>query len=450
MLEFSQPNTHKPFHVGHLRNVVIGDCLVRLHRACGREVIAANYYGDYGIDVAKCLWWLRTHPELVPPEQDRSTFLGQAYVAANDHLDLEQVREVLHAMEAREPQVWALYQQTRQWCLDEFGDVYRWLGVHFDVDYFESEMEGPAGEIVDRYLAQGVFTESNGAIICDLQPDLEVPALLRKSDGTSLYMTWDLALAARKFDQFSLDRALYVVGSEQRLHFQQLFLTLQRMGYPRARDCHHVAYELVVLPQGKMSSRRGSAVPLSVLRQQVMEVVRERLADPKARAAPADREEAARKIAVACLKYGMLSVGPNKQVTFQLQDWLNPEGDTGAYLMYGVARARALLREAQHRGLSTAEGGGSPEFGCPEERELLGHLLELPLVTLRAADNSDPAVLAGWLYDGVRAFNRFWRTCPIFDAEPVLRADRLQLVALTERVLSAGFELLGLEPVDSM
>jgi arginyl-tRNA synthetase len=451
MIEFSQPNTHKPFHVGHLRNVVIGDSLVRLHRACGREVIAANYYGDYGIDVAKCLWWLRTHPELVAPSEDRTTFLGQAYVAANEDTDTEQVRAVLHAMETHEPEVWALYQRTRQWCLDEFADTYRWLGVRFDVAYYESEMEGPASEIVDRYLAQGVFVESDGAIICDLCPDLQVPALLRKRDGTSLYMTWDLALAARKFDQFELDRALYVVGAEQRLHFQQLFLTLQRMGYARAKDCQHVAYELVTLPDGKMSARKGTAVPLSVLRREVAEVIAHRLEGERSRVAPADREEAARRISVACLKYGMLSVGPNKRVVFDLQEWVNPQGDTGAYLMYGMARIRGLLREARERGLPLDEAAAGPTgFGSPEERELLGYLLELPAVIERAADHADPSVLAGWVYDGMRAFSRFWDSCRIFESEPALCVERLQLVALADRVMTAGLDLLGLEPVDAM
>ncbi|MCA9571836.1 MAG: arginine--tRNA ligase, partial [Myxococcales bacterium] len=358
MIEFSQPNTHKFFHVGHLRNVAVGDALVRILRAHGHDVVPANYYGDFGIDVAKCLWWLQTHPELQAPEHDRTTFLGKAYTDANDVLDpakvdeptrqsnLGQVRRVLQGLEHRDPAVWPLYQRTRQWCLDEFAATYAWLGVDFEVDFFESEMEGPANAIVDHYIAEGVFTVSDGAIVCDLTPDLDVPALVRKSDGTSLYMTWDLALAKVKFDDWGVQKSLYVVGSEQRFHFQQLFKALERMGYERAKDCRHVAYELVQLPDGKMSSRKGTAIPLHTLRTAVADAILAKLAEANARVEPDAVDDTVRKLSVACLKYGMLSVGVNKRVIFSLDDWTKFEGDTGAYLLYMVARMRSLLRKS--------------------------------------------------------------------------------------------------------
>ena len=463
MVEFSQPNTHKFFHVGHLRNVALGDSLVRIFRARGHSVVPANYYGDFGIDVAKCLWWLRTHPDLTVPDADRTSFLGKAYTDANEQLDpnrvepeararnLAEVRAILHGMEHREPEIWALYQQTRQWCLDEFAATYEWLGVDFEVDFFESEMEGPANLIVDHFLERGVLEFSDGAIVCKLEPDLDVPAMVRKSDGTSLYMTWDLALAKVKFEDFGIQRSLYVVGSEQKFHFEQLFLALRRMGYEHADACRHVAYELVVLPEGKMSSRKGTAIALFRLRQAVCDAIAERLTHANARVPAEDREETIRRIAVACLKYGMTRIGTNKRVVFSIDDWTNPEGDTGAYLLYSLARIRSIFRKAGEQ-VDLAAGVGDPGgFGVElEERALLNHLLKLPSVIDRAADNTDPSVIAAWCYDCARAFSRFWKACPVLKADPPLRASRLALIAATDHVMSAGLGLLGIEAVDAM
>ncbi|MEZ4236982.1 MAG: arginine--tRNA ligase, partial [Myxococcota bacterium] len=276
-----------------------------------------------------------------------------------------------------------------------------------------------------------------------LQPDLDVPALVRKSDGTSLYLTWDLALAKQKFDEHDIQRSLYVVGSEQKFHFKQLFLTLQRMGYERAADCEHVAYELVVLPEGKMSSRKGTAIPLHTLQQEVSAAIRERMQD-------GGDEETVRRIAVACVKYGMLRVGTNKRVIFAIDGWTNPEGDTGAYLLYMVARIRSIFRRAGEDVALEAGVGAVESFGAPEERALLNHLLRLPAVVERAAVGSDPSAIAGWIAEGARTFSKFYDACRVIDAEPDLRRARLALIRATDVVMTQALDLLGITPVDAM
>ena len=343
----------------------------------------------------------------------------------------------------------ALYKQTRQWCLDDFKVVYDWLGVQFQHEFFESDMEAPANLVVDDYLARGIFEESEGATVCHLGPKIKTPAMVRKSDGTSLYMTWDLALASAKFDAYNIERSLYVVGTEQKFHFQQLFATLAKMGYERAQDCRHVAYELVMLPEGKMSSRNGTAIPLNTLQQSVCDVIAARLVDGD-RVAVQDRDETIRRIAVACLKYGMLRVGNTKRVIFNLEDWVNPEGDTGAYLLYSVARIAGLFRKAGadvdlSSGITT---GG--EFGEEAERALLGHLLRYPQAVSRAAEACDPSIMATFVYECSRLFTRFFSLCPILKSEGELKHARLVLCRSTERVLSQGLSLLGIETVDTM
>lgn len=464
MVEFSQPNTHKTFHVGHLRNVVLGDSLVRVLGARGHNVVPVNYYGDFGIDVAKCLWWITTRDVGEAPAEGRTAWLGQAYSNANTALapaddDDEamtaqretwraEVREVLRGMEEKDPEIHALYAKTRQWCLDEFGDVYGWLGVEFEHDFFESTLEEPAQAVVSEYLEKGIFEESQGAIICDLTEEKLVPALVRKSDGASLYMTWDLALARKKFDQFDIEQSLYVVASEQSLHFQQLFATLGHMGYERAKDCRHVSYELVMLPDGKMSSRKGTATPFHSLREGVMDAIVAKMREQDPDTTP--DAETVRRIAVACLKYGMLRVGNTRRVIYKLEDWINPEGETGAYLLYSLARIGGIHRKTDEDvTLETVlDDGGA--FGEEAERGLMGHLLGLPQVVRRVEDNLDPSPLAGWLYEGARAFSRFYKHCPVLKADPATRRARLLLVASARAVFERAMAMLGIDPVTSM
>ncbi|MCA9573426.1 MAG: arginine--tRNA ligase, partial [Myxococcales bacterium] len=232
--------------------------------------------------------------------------------------------------------------------------------VRFDHDFFESQVEHEGQAIVDEQLLKGVFVESQGAIICDLTEEGLGACLVRKGDGASLYMTWDLALARRKFDDFDVERSMYVVGSEQRHHFQQLFATLARMGYERAKDCRHVAYELVMLPSGKMSSRKGTAIPLHVLWDTVRDAIRTRMEsegrDERAGWDATRWNETVERVVVACLKYGMLHVTNNRRVVFDVEAWTNPEGDTGAYLLYALARIAGIQRKAEGPVPTLADG----------------------------------------------------------------------------------------------
>ncbi len=466
MVEFSQPNTHKVFHVGHLRNVVLGDALVRVLKARGHDVVPVNYYGDFGIDVAKCLWWLRTHPS-EPPEEGRTAWLGAAYAKATDALEQAKaegeeahaalsadIRGVLEQMEVEGSEVRSLYLETRQWCLDDFAQMYANMGVHFDHDFYESALEEPGNKVVDDYMAKGVFEESQGAIICDLSEDKLVPALVRKSDGTSLYMTWDLALAREKFDKFDIERSLYVVASEQTFHFQQLFATLRRMGYERAKDCRHVSYELVMLPDGKMSSRKGTAIPLGELRQQVLDSIKKKMREEHRAERKGWTEEhwleTEAKVMRACLKYGMLQVGNNRTVTFDVDAWTNPEGDTGAYLLYSQARIAGIFRKA---GVDVDLAAGlenAGEFGGDAERQLLNHLLKFGDVMRRVEDTCDPSHLASYLFDGSKRFSRFYQECPVLKADDETRAARLLLIRATDTVFKRGLDLLGIETVAEM
>ncbi len=470
MIEFSQPNTHKVFHVGHLRNVAVGDALTRIHRARGHEVVAANYYGDFGIDVAKCLWGLEEIEHRDPPDSDRCTWLGKVYAAANDALKeakenapeehtriMARLREILALITAGDPQLAGLYQRTRQWCLDEFAAIYEWLDVHFDHDFFESDLEEAGQKIVDEYLEKGVFVPSQGAIICDLEEEGLGAALVRKTDGTSLYLTWDLHLARVKFDDFGIERSLYVVGSEQSHHFRQLFATLKRMGYERAADCRHVPYELVMLPEGKMSSRAGNVIYFEDLKRGITDAVDEQM---RASDGGADRSgwtreqwnETVHKVTLACLRYGMLQVTNTTRVVFDMKAWTNVLGDSGAYLLYSLARISGIFRKAGDVDTPSLAGAAaeSSDFGAEAERMLLNHLLLYPRTLAAVVRTCEPSLMATYVYDGAKLFSRFYHDCPVLQAEEPLREARLGLVLAAREVLGRGLRAIGIEPVEEM
>lgn len=474
MIEYSQPNTHKVFHVGHLRNVAVGDCLVRVLRARGHSVVAANYYGDFGIDVAKCLWWLENKVDEPAPEVGRGAWLGAAYVACNTHIkELEaaekkdevqalfgQLREVLDDIKAGRAPYAQLYADTRQWCLDEFAEVYGWLDATFDHDFFESQVEEEGQAIVDEYLEKGIFEPSQGATICDLEEFKLGPALVRKSDGTSLYLTWDLALARTKFRDFEIERSLYVVGSEQSYHFKQLFATLQRMGYERASDCRHVAYELVMHagPNGleKMSSRAGTSIPLHRIQTEICSAIETKMRSDER----TDRsdwteqqwQETIQRLAVACLRYGMLSMGNTTRIGFDMDAWTSFEGESGAYLQYGLARISGIFKKSERPDLAAAavQLPSAEAFGEEAERALLNHLLRYGEILAVVERDLDPSNLANYVFEGTKLFSRFYHDCPVLKAEEPLRSARLALVAATEAVLGRAVGCLGIQPVSGM
>ena len=468
MIEFSQPNTHKVLHVGHGRNVCLGHALVRLHRYCGYDVVAANYPGDDGTHIATELWHISEHGLAAPEDLGRSSsaiaarnaWLGKMYVDAKTALaamsDPEKaaatakISGIHRQIESQEGEVFALWQKTRQWSLDDFFDLYRWLGVEFDVYFYESEMSQAAQAIVDEFLAKGVFIRDQGAVGVDLKAHKLGFCILRKGDGNTLYATKDLALARRKFEEFRVDRSVYVVADEQNHHFRQVFKVLELMGFPQAQQCHHLSYGMVVLPEGKMSSRDGSAVSFRTLIELVATAVGNILAKYEGDWSPAEIAEATHRLADGAIKYGMVSTDPAKEIVFNLDDWVSFEGHSGPYLMYGYTRTRSILRKAADLGFKPNPNAAS-ELVHEAEVDLLRHLYDFNQVVAAACDHFKPSLLAGHLYQMCKAFNRFYVDVSVLKAEnDRLRGARLALIAAFGETLRQGLYLLGITPPERM
>lgn len=462
MIEYSQPNTHKAFHVGHMRNVALGDALVRIFEYNGHPVIAANYIGDVGTHIARCLWYYQRHRTEEPPAEGRGEWLGKLYTEATRLIEEapesqrrryeQEVSAVLQQLEARQGELYRLWQETRQWSLDAFDEIYRWLGARFDQVFYESGMEA-GRQMVEEGLKRGVFVRSQGAVGIDLEPYKLGFFLVLKADGTTLYSTKDLALARIKFEQFHIDESIYVVGAEQTLHFQQVFKTLELLGYPQARQCHHLAYGLVMLPEGKMSSRAGNIIPFSRLRREMNEYIdRHYLGAHRGDWSEAEIAETARRIAVAAIRYGMVKQDPAKAIIFNMEDWLQTEGDTGTYLCYAYTRIQSMLREARERlGHEPRPGADYRLLTQEPERRLIRELHDFNHAVEQAEATLRPNHVANALFTLCKEFSRAYVTSPVLRADTRETGEaRLALFAATGRLLERGLGLIGIMPPSRM
>ena len=482
MVEYSQPNTHKAFHVGHMRNLCLGDSLVRVLRATGHEVVAANYLGDVGAHIARCLWFFLDHlsdEERQPPATGRGEWLGQIYSRATEHLSaLEadaksedatavaalataraRTTEILQRLETREAAMTKIWSETRRWSLDEFAEIYAWSDVHFDRLFYESEVDEPGLRVVQEYLDKGIFVESEGSIGIFNEEIKHMPFfMLRKRDGTGLYSTKDLALAKLKFEEYGIDRSIYVVDMRQSDHFRHVFLTLKKMGFAQAELCEHVPYEMVELPNGPIATRTGNVVLFRQLREQLHDTLeREYFAKYRGEWTDEEIDTSIHQVALGAIKYGMLARDVNQKIVFDMPQWLRFEGNTGPYLQYVAARTASILRKAEERGLTltgltddqalTRACSGLTE---PAERALVLALDQLPDVVEHVSRTLRPSVLCTYLFSLAKTYNRFQIECNVVQSEGATLQGRLLLVTATRQALTFGLGVLGMAAPERM
>jgi arginyl-tRNA synthetase len=462
MIEFSQPNTHKEFHVGHGRNVCLGDSLCRIFSFNGFDIIPVNYIGDEGTHIAKCLWATDryTGEKLDEKIENKAEWLGQRYVEANNLLKAasdtdkviynSEVSAILKAIESKTGKYYELWKTTRQYCLDDFDRIYKWLDVHFDHFFYESEVSEASQEIVEEYIKKGLFVEDNGAIGFDMSDKKLGFFMARKSDGTTLYGTKDLALAKVKFNQFHIDRSIYVVASEQNFHFKQVFYALEKMGFEKASKCYHLSYGMVVRPEGKMSSRSGNSFTFLQLINLVVLEINSYLEKYKDEWDKARLEDTAHKLAVGAIKYGMLQADPNKEIVFDPKEWVSFEGNSGPYLMYSYARTQSILNKAIELGISLSLEH-LDLLTHESERELMRHLYDFNQTVIYACENYKPSTIANHLFFTCKAYNRFYNEVSVLKSENEnLRGARLALLNAFGNTLKQGLYLLGITPPEKM
>ena len=451
IVEFFHANTHKGVHIGHIRNISLGSALCNLLEATGRKVIRVNYQGDIGPHVAKCLWGY-VHFKEKEPKDHRGIWLGKIYAKASQKIkekpELEdEVKELNTKIYQHDRSVELLWKKTRQWCLDDFNYFYKEFGVQFDRLYFESEVAELGKKVLFDLLKKGIAAESDGAIILDLKEyGLDVYVGLT-SQGNPTYQGKELGLAQLKQKEFKFDKSIHVVGAEQNLFFQQVFKTYELMKSPLAGKSTHVSYGLVMLPEGKMSSREGTMVLYHDLFQEMLALSVKEIKKRHAGLSSTEVEKRAGMISFGALKYSMISRENQKNTIFDREKALDFEGDTGPYIQYAHARCASILRKASGRIMSKVH---FESLNTEHERKLILHLSRYSGVVGLAAEQYRPYLVAGYLLELAQLFNEFYHNCPVIsELQEVMRA-RLLLVSCVKQVLANGLDLLGIAAPEEM
>lgn len=449
MIEYPSQNTHKEFHIGHLRNVCIGNTLVQLFRAAGYEVHPVNYINDFGSHVAKCLWGIQHfHAGEMPPE-NKQKWLGEVYAEASSFLEdnpdhKAEVDALQLQLEAHDPAVWQLFEQTRDWSLQGFVEIQEELQCVPETLFLESEVKARGQELVDELIAKGIAKEGErGAIIIDLSAENLDIALLRKASGAGLYLTSDLALAEKKFGIHDIAESINVTGIEQNFYFKQLFRVLQLNGF--AHKMTHIGYGLVTLPEGKMSSRKGNVILYQDLRDDVYTYMEVEVGKRHPDWSEDKIDAVATVLTQAILKFTMQKHEAVKTIAFNFAEAVSFEGFSAPYLLYTIARINSILRTQE------IKFGSGIVLMQPEEKNLVLKLALLPEVVHKAWSDYNPSALTNYAFEVAQAFSTFYHNHSVKNAESEeIRVARVALIQSTHYVLTRTLDLLSIQTVEEM
>ncbi len=455
MIEYSQPNTHKILHVGHMRNLCLGNALVRMCRYAGINTSAVTYPGDVGTHVAKCLWYYKYHNKESIPTEDKGAWLGQMYTKGNTLLEEQRGSEreeenrkaltaILKELHDQSGEFYDLWLETKKWSVELMKEAYSWCDVEFDRWFWESEVDAPSLKYAMELFEQGLLKKDEGAIGMDLEEDKLGFCMLIKTDGTGLYATKDVELARKKFKEYGVDKNIYVVDNRQTFHFKQVFKTLEKVGFEKAKDCYHLQYEMVELPDGAMSSRKGNIVPLMDLISEMEATIKENYLNKYLENdewTSSEVDATATMIANGAIKYGMVRVDNNRKIVFDMKEWLKLDGETGPYLQYVHARVHSLCEKLGYQENMKVNWD---VLTNDTEVALMVKLMDFNNIVASGVHKLQTLGVCSYLYELGKLFNSFYAECPIGKAEAELKNTRLALAHATGEVMRTGLELLGI------
>ncbi len=477
MVEYSSPNTNKPLHLGHVRNNLLGYSLSEILKACGNRVVKTNIVNDRGIHICKSMlawkkWGEGATPESAGKKGDH--LIGDFYVLFDKHFKAEvnalidkgmtedeakaasplmnEAREMLVRWEQKDPEIRALWEMMNSWVYAGFDETYKRMGVDFDKIYYESSTYLEGKEKVLEGLEKGImYRKDDGSVWADLTADGLDHKLLLRADGTSVYMTQDIGTAKLRYDDYPIDKMVYVVGNEQNYHFQVLSLLLDKLGFKWGKDLVHFSYGMVELPEGKMKSREGTVVDADDLMDEMVGTAREvsRELGKLDGLTEAEAEDIAETVGLGALKYFLLKVDPRKNMTFNPKESIDFNGNTGPFIQYTYARIRSVLRKAAEQGITDFDYTGV----TPNDKEiaLIQTLADFPATVADAGKKFSPSVIANYVYELVKQYNQFYHDCPIMREENTgVRALRLALSEISARVIASGMSLLGIKVPERM
>ena len=480
MIEYSSPNTNKPLHLGHVRNNLLGWALANVMQANGNKVVKTNIVNDRGIHICKSMLAWQYYGNGETPESSGKKgdhLIGDYYVAFDQHYR-EQIKELVekgmdeetakqeaplikeaHDMlvkwEQNDPEVRSLWKRMNDWVYAGFDETYKALGVGFDKIYYESETYLEGRKKVEEGLEKGLFyRREDGSVWADLTPEGLDEKLLLRSDGTSVYMTQDIGTAKLRFQDFPIDKMIYVVGNEQNYHFQVLSILLDKLGFKWGKDLVHFSYGMVELPNGKMKSREGTVVDADDLIATMIADARQMSADKVNKLENITDEEAqeiARVVGLGALKYFILKVDARKNMLFNPEESIDFNGNTGPFIQYTYARIRSILRKAAEQGIEIPEKLSSDITLSNKEISLIQHLQGFALAVRQAGQDYNPSCIANYCYELVKEYNQFYHDFSILREEDNnKKLLRIVLSAAVSQVIKDGMGLLGIEMPERM
>ena len=477
MIEYSSPNTNKPLHLGHVRNNLLGWALANVMQANGNKVVKTNIVNDRGIHICKSmLAWLKWGNGETPESSGKKGdhLIGDYYVAFDKHyreevkelvaqgMDEEQAKqeaplikeahEMLVKWEQNDPEVRALWKKMNEWVYAGFDETYKALGVSFDKIYYESETYLEGKEKVEEGLQKGFFyRREDGSVWADLTKEGLDEKLLLRSDGTSVYMTQDIGTAKLRFQDYPIDKMIYVVGNEQNYHFQVLSILLDKLGFKWGKDLVHFSYGMVELPNGKMKSREGTVVDADDLIATMISDARQMSADKVNKLEGITEEEAqeiARIVGMGALKYFILKVDARKNMLFNPEESIDFNGNTGPFIQYTYARIRSILRKAGDVDLTAL--ANDTELS-DKEISLIQHLQGFQAAVKQAGADYNPSCIANYCYELVKEYNQFYHDFSVLrEEDEKKRLFRIALSAAVSQVVKNGMGLLGIEVPERM
>lgn len=469
MIEYAQPNMLHSFHIGHFRNAILGESLARIVEFAGFDTIRATYPGDIGLGVITVVWMYQRFYQGQEPAgiHERGQWLLKIYVEAVAMLEAKdgetaeekaqreayetERRELYRKWDAGDPEVRALWLKLRSWSLDELNDIFRMLEIRMDVWFYESEVDEPAKAIVEELIAKGIADDERpegGPVIVHIDEKLGLKRekyhsnILLRSDGTTLYLTKDLALAKIKFQTYHVDRSIYVVDVRQSLHLQQAFKIIEMWGFPQAEKCYHLGYGFVSLPEGAMSARKGLVVLFKDVADEAIRRVMAEIEQKNPDLIPEERQTVAQQVGLGSMAFAMLSVDNIRDMVYDMNSALNFDGHTGPYIQNAHVRANSILKK----------GGGVPAQAnfdyklTSHEIQLVDQISRFPSTIQQAALEYRPLIIANYTYELASTFHSFYHVVPVIQTEDAsVRAARLRLVAAARQTLANALRLLDIQ-----
>jgi len=479
MIEYSSPNTNKPLHLGHVRNNLLGHSIAEIQKANGWKVVKTNIVNDRGIHICKSMlaWKLFGNGETPESSGLKGDHLVGKYYVIFDKAYKAQIKELtekglseedakkqaplilqaqqmLLAWENNDPEVRHLWETMNTWVYAGFDVTYKKLGVDFDKIYYESETYLEGKDKVEEGLASGAFyRREDGSVWADLTADGLDEKLLLRADGTSVYMTQDIGTAKLRYDDYPINKMVYVVGNEQNYHFQVLSILLDKVGFEWGKSLVHFSYGMVELPEGKMKSREGTVVDADDLMDEMIESARETSQElgKLDNCTPEEIESIVRMVGLGALKYFILKVDPRKSMTFNPKESIDFNGNTGPFIQYTHARIKSVLRKAVEQGIDFSTITDTQLVISEKESYLIQLITEFPGVVKLSGEEFSPALIANYIYELVKEYNQFYHDFTILKEENLkLKQFRLVLSETTASIIKTGMLLLGIDVPERM